>query len=350
MRGSSPRRYRRGHAVPAVPAARRRPSPCRPTELHGRTRIDDYEWLREKDSPEVTAYLEAENAYTQARTAHLADLRQAIFDEIRARTRETDLSVPTRNRGYWYYGRSFEGREYGASCRVPVTDPDDWTPPRPAEDTRPRPARAPGRAGAARPRRAGRGPRVLLPRRLLGQPGRHPAGLLHRRGRRRALHDPGAGPRHRRAARRRDHRRHRRRDLGPRRAQTSSTRPSTSRGAPTRSGGTGWAPPRPTTSWSTTRPTAGSGSAWAAPAATGSSGRRAGSKTTSEYRFLDADDPDARLAGVRRAARGAGVLPRPRRDRRRGRVPGAAQRHRPRLRARRPPRSRPTPAASSGGR
>jgi oligopeptidase B len=107
------------------------------TEIHGETRTDDYEWLREKDSPEVTAYLEAENSYTQARTAHLAGLRQQIFDEIKARTRETDLSVPTRNREHWYYGRSFEGREYGASCRVPVRGPDDWTPPQPAEDSAP---------------------------------------------------------------------------------------------------------------------------------------------------------------------------------------------------------------------
>ncbi|GAB2447273.1 S9 family peptidase [Nocardioides hungaricus] len=120
------------------PIADRRPTSA---EIHGRTRTDDYEWLREKDSPDVTAYLEAENAYTQERTAHLAGLRQTIFEEIKARTRETDLSVPTRNRDYWYYGRSFEGREYGASCRVPVTDPDDWTPPQPAEDTAPdRPA------------------------------------------------------------------------------------------------------------------------------------------------------------------------------------------------------------------
>lgn len=113
-------------------------------EIHGLTRTDDYEWLREKGSDDVTAYLEAENAYTQERTAHLADLRQSIFDEIKARTRETDLSVPTRNRGYWYYGRSFEGKEYGASCRVPVTDPDDWTPPRPAEDTAPDQPALPG--------------------------------------------------------------------------------------------------------------------------------------------------------------------------------------------------------------
>lgn len=123
------------------PVADRRPTS---REIHGRTRTDDYEWLREKESDDVTAYLEAENAYTQERTAHLADLRQAIFDGIKARTRETDLSVPTRNRGYWYYGRSFEGKEYGASCRVPVTGPDDWTPPRPAEDTAPDQPALPG--------------------------------------------------------------------------------------------------------------------------------------------------------------------------------------------------------------
>ncbi len=116
------------------PVADRRPLS---TEIHGETRVDDYEWLRDKDSAEVTAYLEAENAYTEQRTAHLADLRQQVFEEIKARTRETDLSVPTRNRGHWYYGRSFEGKEYGASCRVPVRGEDDWTPPIPADDCSP---------------------------------------------------------------------------------------------------------------------------------------------------------------------------------------------------------------------
>lgn len=115
---------------PLPPVAERRPTT---TTHHGRTRTDDYEWLRRKDDPEVLAYLEAENAWTQERTAHLEDLRKQIFEEIRTRTLETDLSVPTRNRGYWYYGRSFAGREYGASCRVPVADPDDWTPPTPAD-------------------------------------------------------------------------------------------------------------------------------------------------------------------------------------------------------------------------
>jgi oligopeptidase B len=123
------------------PRAERRPIT---TEHHGRTRVDDFDWLREKDSPEVRAYLDAENAYTEQRTAHLADLRSRIFEEIKARTLETDLSVPVRRRGYWYYGRSYEGREYGASCRVPVTDPDDWTPPQPDEGCAPDQPALPG--------------------------------------------------------------------------------------------------------------------------------------------------------------------------------------------------------------
>jgi oligopeptidase B len=139
-------RYRRGmqrsaNSPATPPVAEKRPTS---TEIHGHTRTDDYEWLRDKESSEVTAYLEDENAWTQDQTAHLADLRQAIFDGIKARTRETDLSVPTRNRGFWYYGRSFEGKEYGASCRVPVADPDDWTPPKPAEDTAPDQPALPG--------------------------------------------------------------------------------------------------------------------------------------------------------------------------------------------------------------
>ncbi len=110
------------------PIAKQVPSERR---IHGALRVDDYEWLRDKSDPEVTAYLEAENAFTESSTAHLAGLRQAIFDEIKARTLETDLSVPSRVRKHWYYGRSFEGKEYGASCRVAVSDPDDWTPPQP---------------------------------------------------------------------------------------------------------------------------------------------------------------------------------------------------------------------------
>lgn len=91
--------------------------------------VDPYEWLRDKADPEVTAYLESENAYTDEATAYLEPLRQKIFDEIKSRTKETDLSVPTRRGDWWYYGRSFEGKQYGVHCRCPVADPDDWTPP-----------------------------------------------------------------------------------------------------------------------------------------------------------------------------------------------------------------------------
>ncbi len=125
----------------APPLAERRPVT---TEHHGRTRTDEYDWLRAKGTPEVTAYLEAENAWTAAATDHLAALRETIFGEIKSRTKETDLSVPTRNRGWWYYGRSFEGREYGRSCRVQVLDPDDWTPPSPDEDAGPDQPAVPG--------------------------------------------------------------------------------------------------------------------------------------------------------------------------------------------------------------
>ena len=98
-------------------------------EHHGDVFIDPYEWLRDKSNPEVIAYLEAENAYAAGQTDELAPLRQKIFDEIKARTKETDLSVPTRRGEWWYYGRSVEGKQYGIHCRCPVGDLDDWTPP-----------------------------------------------------------------------------------------------------------------------------------------------------------------------------------------------------------------------------
>jgi oligopeptidase B len=104
-------------------------------EHHGDVFIDPYEWLRDKTNPEVVDYLNAENDYTEYATSHLAPLRQKIFDEIKARTKETDLSVPTRRGDWWYYGRSFEGKQYGVQCRCPVADPDDWAPPLLGEHT-----------------------------------------------------------------------------------------------------------------------------------------------------------------------------------------------------------------------
>jgi oligopeptidase B len=107
------------------PVASRRPSR---REHHGDVFVDDYEWLSDTSDPETLAYLQAENAYTAASTTHLGDLRETIFGEIKARTQETDLSVPTRTRGHWYYRRTIAGKQYPVLCRQRVTG-DDWTPP-----------------------------------------------------------------------------------------------------------------------------------------------------------------------------------------------------------------------------
>ncbi|RLP83190.1 S9 family peptidase [Mycetocola lacteus] len=103
----------------------------RPTERthHGDTVIDNYEWLRAKEDPQVLAHLEAENDYTEEHTAHLENLRERIFGEIKGRTLETDLSVPTREGNWWYYSRSVEDSQYALHCRAPIAGPDDWTPP-----------------------------------------------------------------------------------------------------------------------------------------------------------------------------------------------------------------------------
>ncbi|UGS27920.1 S9 family peptidase [Microbacterium resistens] len=96
---------------------------------HGDVVEDPYEWLRAKDDPEVIAHLEAENAYTEERTAHLAPLRETLFAEIKGRVQETDLSVPTRRGDWWYYGRTVEGQQYGLQCRARIADDGDWVPP-----------------------------------------------------------------------------------------------------------------------------------------------------------------------------------------------------------------------------
>jgi len=95
---------------------------------HGDTIIDDYAWLTAKDDPETIAFLEAQNAYTAELTGGQTDLRDAIFNEIKTRTKETDLSVPLRKGGWWYYTRTIEGKQYAVHCRREVR-PDDSGPP-----------------------------------------------------------------------------------------------------------------------------------------------------------------------------------------------------------------------------
>jgi len=97
---------------------------------HGDTVTDPYAWLADPKDPEVIAYLEAENEYTDALTAGLGGLRSAVFDEIKARTQETDLSVPVRKGDWWRYSRTEEGKQYGISCRRRVRA-GELTPPMP---------------------------------------------------------------------------------------------------------------------------------------------------------------------------------------------------------------------------
>jgi oligopeptidase B len=118
--------------TPVPPTAKRVPTE---RTHHGDTVIDDYAWLAAKDDPDTVAYLPAENRYTEARTADQAELREALYREIKRRTQETDLSLPARKGGYWYYTRTEEGKQYGIYCRRAVAEgetappsTDDGTP------------------------------------------------------------------------------------------------------------------------------------------------------------------------------------------------------------------------------
>ncbi len=87
------------------------------TTLHNHTLVDDYAWLREKTSPEVIAYLEAENAYTDAVMQPTEALQKTLYDEMVSHIKETDESVPSRDGGYFYYSRTEQARQYPIHCR-----------------------------------------------------------------------------------------------------------------------------------------------------------------------------------------------------------------------------------------
>lgn len=102
------------------PVARKEPTP---TTLHGQTLQDDYRWMREKSSPEVIAYLEAENAYTQAAMAGTEELQEKLYREMLSHIKETDESVPYPDHGWFYYSRTMEGSQYPVYCRRLATAP-----------------------------------------------------------------------------------------------------------------------------------------------------------------------------------------------------------------------------------
>ena len=86
-------------------------------EKHGHVRIDDYYWLNQRDNPEVLEYLKAENEYTAGVMAAAGDLEEKLFEEIKGRIKQTDMSVPYKKDGYYYYTRFEEGKEYPVYCR-----------------------------------------------------------------------------------------------------------------------------------------------------------------------------------------------------------------------------------------
>ncbi len=111
--------------APLPPAAKEVPSV---RTFHGDSVTDPYAWLCDKEDPDTIAFLNAENDYTEALTSGEDGLRGEIFGEIKGRTQETDLSVPTRKGRWWYYGRTVEGQQYGLQCRVAAQADDDAPP------------------------------------------------------------------------------------------------------------------------------------------------------------------------------------------------------------------------------
>lgn len=85
--------------------------------IHGHTRIDYYYWLNERDNPEVIDYLKAENEYLKAVMKHTEPLQEKLYTEIIGRIKQTDMSVPYKDHGYYYYTRYEERKEYPIYCR-----------------------------------------------------------------------------------------------------------------------------------------------------------------------------------------------------------------------------------------
>ena len=275
------------------PAAKRVPVERR---LHGETVVDEYAWLRDRDDPDVIAYLEAENAYTADVLAPTSDLRQTVFEEIKARTQETDLSVPVaqgpvvvlrpdrRGPAVLRSVAGVSGRATTRSTEQVLIDFNEVAGDSPYFDV-----------GALR-----------------RQPGPPAAGLFGRLRRRRDLHDAVQGPRHRRAP-----------------APTRSRARTTARpGRPT-VGTLFYVTPdeamRPHRLWRHRLGTAVADdelvlrgerravlrSACTSPAASASSCSALGSMVTSEVRVLPADDPTGEFSVVEPRRQGVEYSRRP---------------------------------------
>ena len=105
-----------------APVARRE---TKAVAIHGTELVDDYGWMRDKTSNEVIAYLNAENAYTEAAMAGTVDLQATLYKEMLSHIKETDESVPYRKGGWWYSTRTVEGLQYPIHCRRSAPDADE---------------------------------------------------------------------------------------------------------------------------------------------------------------------------------------------------------------------------------
>ena len=89
--------------------------------IHGDRRVDHYAWMKNKKDPRVKTYLEAENAYADAEMRGSEAFQEKLYQEMLGRIQQTDLSVPYKLRGYEYYTRTEEGKQYPIYCRKKVT-------------------------------------------------------------------------------------------------------------------------------------------------------------------------------------------------------------------------------------
>ena len=103
-----------GDNLPRPPVAKKIP---KTTQIHGETRVDDYFWLREKDNSAVVEYLKTENAYADVIMESTKGFREALYKEMLARIKETDMEVPYKKGDYFYYTRTEEGKQYPVFCR-----------------------------------------------------------------------------------------------------------------------------------------------------------------------------------------------------------------------------------------
>jgi oligopeptidase B len=103
-----------GGATPQPPMAEKKP---KITKIHGETLVDDYFWLREKNSPQVMEHLKAEDAYAETLMKPTVPLQEKLYKEMVSHIKETDVNVPYLQDGYYYYSRTEKGKQYPIYCR-----------------------------------------------------------------------------------------------------------------------------------------------------------------------------------------------------------------------------------------